>query len=204
MGEGGVFGSSALSAARRPQIVASRNSPRPDDTRCPWTICQSNDCIRAKMPCLACAKRRASTDGFGHAPQRSPSQQLQQQQNGPQTNGPQHSKRTAAQQTTAVKRATASAEATAIKGSTTGEQATTAKRSAAFDREEQRMTEASQPAALEWFADAVPHRLRKPRLPQHRRPEIGNRIEGPDLRAGADRSDAHGFPPRLKSSRTTP
>jgi hypothetical protein len=71
--------------------VASRNSPSPDDTLWPWTICQSNDCIRAKMPCLARANRMASIEGSGHALQESTSQQLQQQQNGPQTKGPQHS-----------------------------------------------------------------------------------------------------------------
>jgi hypothetical protein len=76
--------------ARATQVIASRNSPTPDDTQVPWTICQSNDCIRLKIPCLACAKRIASVEGRGHSSQPRP-QQLQQQQNGSQQNGPQQS-----------------------------------------------------------------------------------------------------------------
>jgi hypothetical protein len=63
------------------------------------------------------------------------------------------------------------------------------------------MTEASQPAARKGFADPVPDALWKQRLPAHGRPAISNRIEVPDRRAGANRRNAHGFPPRLNSRR---
>src|SRR5579862_2751856 len=78
--------------------MASRKSPGPDETQLPWTICQSNDCIRRKSPCLACAKRISVIEALGHSPHQTPSQQLPQKQ--PQQNGTQPSNRPQQQQGT--------------------------------------------------------------------------------------------------------